>query len=68
MAKAGSMPSHECFGLDDRDGVKNRGKPSIQLHEEPAVTVRKLDTVAQLAPQHDQLLSERRMLGFKPVL
>ena len=52
------MPTHERFGLDDRDGVEDRGKPSIQLDEEPAIAVRQLDPAPQLAPQHGQLTSE----------
>ena len=30
-AKAGPMPTHQCLGLDDRENIQNRRKPSIQL-------------------------------------
>ena len=33
-----------------------------------AITVGKPDPAAQLAPQHDQLMAERCVLGFKPAL
>jgi hypothetical protein len=32
------------------------------------IAVRKPDSAVHLAPQHDQLMSERRILGFKPAL
>lgn len=60
------MPAHERFGLNDRVGIKGRGKPSIELEEEPAITVCEPDPAPQLAPQHDQLMSECCVLGFKP--
>src|SRR5712691_9178872 len=66
--KAGTMPTDQGFGTDDRDGVQDRGKPSIQLDEEPAIAVREPDSAVQLAPQHDQLMAERCILGFKPAL
>jgi hypothetical protein len=49
-------------------GVDDRGKPSIQLDEEPTVAVREPHAAMQLAPQYDQLISERRVLGFKSAL
>jgi hypothetical protein len=62
------MPPHERFGVDDCDGVQDRGKPSIQLDEEQAIAVREPNAAAQLAPQNDQLMSQCRVLGFKPAL
>jgi hypothetical protein len=62
------MPTHKCFGLNDSDGVDDRGKPSIQLDEEPSISVREPHAAAQLAPQYDQLMSQRRVLGFKSAL
>jgi hypothetical protein len=38
------------------------------LDKEPAIAVRKPDSAVHLAPQHDHLMSERRILGFKPAL
>jgi hypothetical protein len=44
------------------------GNRQYSMDEEPAIAVRELDAAAQLALQHDQLMSERRILGFKPTL
>ena len=67
---SGSQPDANArvFRLDDRDDVEDRGKPSILLDEEPVIAVREPHAAAHLALQHDQLLSERRVLGFKPAL
>jgi len=54
--------------LDDRDDLQNRREPSIQLDKEPAIAVREPDPTLHLAPQNDQLMSERRILCFKPTL
>ena len=62
------MPTDERFGLNDCDDIQDRGEPSIQLDEEPAIAVRQPDATVQLTPQHDQLFSERRVLGFKSAL
>jgi hypothetical protein len=51
--------------VDNHDGIQNRRKPTIQLDEEQAIAVREPDAVVQLAPQHAQLMSERRVLSFK---
>jgi hypothetical protein len=67
-AKAGPMPTHEHLGTDDRDDLKDRGKPSIQLDKKPAIVVRKPDPPAHLTPHNDQLMSECRVLCFKPAL
>ena len=48
--------------------VKDRWKPTIQLHKEQAIAVREGDATAHLALQHDQLMSERGILCFKPDL
>jgi hypothetical protein len=65
-AKAGPMPSHERLGTDDRDDLQDRWKPSIQLDKKPAIVVRKPGPAAQHTPQNDQLMSECRVLCFKP--
>ena len=62
------MPTDERFGTDDRNGLQDQRKPSIQLDKEPAIAVRELDPAPQLAPQHDQLMSERRVLCLKSAL
>ena len=48
--------------------LQDRRKPSIQLDKEPAIVVREPDAALHLAPQHDQLMSERRVLCLKPAL
>ena len=60
------MPPHERLGLDDREHLKDRRKPSIELDQEPTIVVRKPGPAAHLTPQNDQLMSERRILCFKP--
>ena len=62
------MPPHEGLGLDDRDGLEDRRKPSIQLDQEQAIAVRELDATAHLPPQHNQLMPERGVLGLKSAL
>jgi hypothetical protein len=62
------MPTHERLWLDDCENLQDRWKPAIQLDQEPAVVVRQLDAAPHLAPQNDQLMSERRILCYKPAL
>jgi hypothetical protein len=38
------------------------------LDKEPAIIIREPDPALHLTPQNDQLMSERRALGFKPAL
>jgi hypothetical protein len=59
------MPTHEGLGADDRDGLEDRWKPSIQLDQEQAITIREPDATAHPPLQHDQLMSERRVLCLK---
>ena len=66
--EASSMPTHKGLGPDDRDGLEDRRKPSIQLDQEQAISVRELDTTAHPPLQHNQLMSERRVLGLKSAL
>ena len=40
----------------------------IMVVKSAEIAVRKPDSAVHLAPQHDQLISERRILGFKPAL
>ena len=55
-------------GTDDRKDLQDRRKRSIQLDKEPAIAVRELGPARNLAPQNDQLMSECRILCFKPAL
>jgi hypothetical protein len=47
---------------------QDRRKPAIQLDKEPSIAVRKPDSAVHLTSQNNQLMSERRILGFKPAL
>src|ERR1700740_762922 len=67
-AKAGPVPTHQRLGLDDCENLQDRGKPAIQLDKEPAIVVRQPWPTGHLAPQNDQLMSEHRILSFKPAL
>ena len=62
------MPTHECLGVDDREDIQDRRKPTIQLDKEPAVAVRQPDPDLNLTPQNDQLMSENRILRLKSAL
>lgn len=62
------MPMDQGLGTDDRDDLQDRRKPSIQLDEEQAVAVRKLDAPMHHPAQHNHLVSERSIFGFKPAL
>jgi hypothetical protein len=66
--EAGSMPTHESLGPDDRDGLEDRWKPSIQHDQEQAIPIRELDATAHPPPQHNQLMSECRVLCLKSAL
>ena len=67
-AKAGPMPAHQGLRSDDRDGLEDRWKPSIQLDQEQAIAIREADATANPAPQHNQLMPQRRVLCFKSTL
>src|SRR5258708_7237015 len=54
------MPTDQRLGTDDREDRQDRWKP--------AITVCEFDAPAQLAPQNDQLMSERGIFGLKPDL
>jgi hypothetical protein len=62
------MPTHEGLGPDDRDGLQDRWKPSIQVDQEQPIPIRELDTTTHLPPQYDQLMSERSVLCLKSAL
>ena len=65
-AEARAMPSHQRLGPDGCHRLHDRWKPPIQLQEEQAIAVRKLDPTAHLALKHNQLTSERSVLSLKP--
>jgi len=67
-AKAGPMPAHQGLGPDDRDGSEDRWEPSIQLDQEQAIPICEFDATPHPPSQHNQLVSERRVLCFKPAL
>jgi hypothetical protein len=58
--------THQRFGLDNRNDLQDRWKPSIHPDEEPAVVVGRLSSTPHPAPQDDQLMSEHRILRLKP--
>jgi len=60
------MPTHQRFRLDNPHDLQDRRKPSIHLEEEPAIVVPEPGPAGHLAPQNDQLMSERSILGLKP--
>jgi hypothetical protein len=68
MAKAGPMPTHESLGTDDRDGTEDRWRPSIQQDQEQAIPICEPDATPHPALQHNQLMTERRVLGLKSAL
>jgi hypothetical protein len=59
------MPPDQRFGLDDREDLQNRRKPSIWLNQEPAIIVRQPDPALHLTPQYDQLMPENRIFCLK---
>ena len=48
-----------------RDDLQNRRKPSIQLDKEYAIAVRKPDAPMHYPAQHNHLVPERSIFGFK---
>jgi len=62
------MPTHQGLRPDDRDGLQDRRKPSIQLDQEQAIVVAELDATSHLSPQHGQLMPERGVLRFELAL
>src|SRR5436309_8971815 len=66
--EAGPMPTHEGLGPNDRDSLQDRWKPSIQLDQEQAIPICELDATPYPALQHNQLMTQRRVLGLKSAL
>jgi hypothetical protein len=67
-AKSGSVPTHERLGPNDGENLQDCWKPAIQLDKEPSIKVRELNAATRPPPQDNQLMSQRRILGFKPQL
>src|SRR5258706_14055821 len=67
-AKAGPMPPHQRFRLDNRHDLQDRRKRLIHPDEEPAVVICEPSPALQLTTQDDQLMSENSILGLKPAL
>src|SRR5215470_11891601 len=67
-AKSGSMPTHKRLGPNDCDNLQDCRKTAIQLDKEPAIKVREPNATTRPAPQDNQLMSQRRILGLKPQL
>src|SRR6516164_2565116 len=57
-AKAGTMPAHDGLGPDDRDDLEDRRKPTIELDQEQAIAVRKVEATAHLSLQYNKLTSK----------
>ncbi len=62
------MPVNDGFWLNDDEGPQDCWIPTVKLDEEPAVVIGESNAAMHLAPQNDQLMSERRVLGFKSAL
>src|SRR5258706_1942603 len=67
LRKPAPMPTYESLGTDDRDGLEDRWKPSIQHDQEQAIPIRDLDATPHPPLHHNQLTSERRVLCRKSV-
>jgi len=52
--------------MADRDDLQDRRKPSIQLDKEQAIAVRKPDASVDYPAEHNNLVPERSIFGFKP--
>ena len=66
--KACAVPTNKTIGANDQKGSEDRREQPIEPDKEKAVTVREPDAAAQLAPQHDELLPERRVPRLKRCL
>src|SRR2546427_12485938 len=66
--QADPMPTHQGLRSDDSDGPEHRWRPSIQQDQEQAIPICELDATPHPALQHNQLMTERRVLGLKSAL
>src|SRR5258705_6440234 len=56
--EAGPVPAHQGLRPDDRDGLEDRWKPSIQHDQEQAIPICELDATPHPPLQHNQLMSD----------
>src|SRR5947199_10798641 len=56
--EAGSVPAHQGLRPDDREGLEDRWKPSIQHDQEQAIPIRELDAISHPPLQYNHLISE----------
>src|ERR1700719_2924875 len=66
--EAGPVPAHKGLRPDDRDSLEDRWKPSIQHDQEQAIPIRELDATTHPSLQHNQLMSQCRVLCLKSAL
>lgn len=62
------MPTQQGLGTNNREGLEDRGKPSVQLDKKPAIGIRQPALPFTLRRKNDQLLSERCALRLEPAL
>src|SRR4030088_3207649 len=67
-AKAGPMPMHQRFGLDNRHDLQDRRKPAIKQNEEPAVSIRETTPPLSLRRRKNSLISSHCFLALSPTL
>src|SRR5260370_9918828 len=67
-AKAGPMPPHQRFRLDNRHDLQDRRKRLIHPDEEPAVVICEPSPALPLTNQDHPLMSENRIRSLKPAL
>src|SRR4051794_35653126 len=60
------MPPHERLGSDDMKHLEDGWKQSIELDKHPPIEVGQTNPAPALAPQHEQLVPQDRILGLKP--
>ena len=59
------MPAQYGLRANNREGLQNRWKELVELHEEPTVAIGQPRPALRVTPQHDELLSEDRLFRFK---
>jgi hypothetical protein len=65
-AKARAVPVDKRLGTDDVENLKNRWKPAVKQHKEPAIIVGKPDATMEPAPQNNQLMPKHRVFSLQP--
>jgi hypothetical protein len=67
-AKSSAMPAHQRLGTHDCYDLEDRWEPTIKLDEEQPIVAGKPNAPMDLAPQYDELLPQRSILGSKLTL